>query len=203
MKKSQPSPGIYEALGRDGQRIIVWPSKNIVVVFTGGGFEPGDIGEFIVEAVRSDQAITENNRGLEALLKRVKDAASPPSPRPLNELPGIVQQVNDKEYICDDNAIGFKRISLSFRNKEEGLIRIIRDKSTLEIPFGLDDVYRISPTGDFGLPRASKGVWRAGNELVLYLYQTSRMDLDEMTLTFENDSVIIEIDGTAIKGRHE
>ena len=89
-----PDPGIYEALGRDGQRIIVWPAKNIVVVFTGGGFNPGEIGGFIVNAVRSDKPLLENNPAYASLMKKVKTAESPPEPKPLNKLPGIVAEID-------------------------------------------------------------------------------------------------------------
>jgi hypothetical protein len=38
--------GLYEALGRGGQRISVVPSKNMIVVFTGGGFDPEKLESF-------------------------------------------------------------------------------------------------------------------------------------------------------------
>jgi len=197
-----PEPGIYEALGRDGQRIIVWPAKNIVVVFTGGGFDPGEIGEFIVNAVRSDKSLNKNDRAYVILRKKVKDAVAAPSPKPSTELPKITKSISGKEYICDINTLDFKRISLFFPNENEGLIKIALKDSTLEIPFGLDDIYRISPTGDFGLPRASKGFWQTENKLVLYLYQVSRMDLDEILLTFEGNRLDLEIDGTTVRGEY-
>ena len=34
---------LYEANGRGGQRITIIPAKNLIVVMTGGGFEPGEI----------------------------------------------------------------------------------------------------------------------------------------------------------------
>lgn len=185
--------------------------QNIVIVFTGGGFEPGDIGGFIVNAIKSDKSLTKNDHAYELLLKKVKDAATPPSPKPLNELPKTAKGINGMEYILgdntinvlDDNSTDFKRISLFFPNKKEGLLRVVGKNSTLEIPFGLDGIYRISPTGYLGLPRASKGVWQTENKFVLYSYQVSRMDLDEIILTFESNRVVIENDETTVKGEYE
>ena len=50
----QHDPALFEANGRGGQRITVLPQKNLVLAITGGAFEPGDIGAFIVKAIRSD-----------------------------------------------------------------------------------------------------------------------------------------------------
>ena len=201
--RTSPDPGIYEALGRDGQRIVVWPDKNIVVVFSGGGFEPAEIGEYIVKAVKSDKSLPENEQAYKLLQEKLKNASASPSPKPLKKLPEITRSINGKEYICDDNTMDFKRISLFFPNEKEGLIKIIKENLTVEIPFGLDDVYRISPTGDLGLLRASKGVWETENKLLLDLYQVSRMDPDDIILTFESDKVVIDFDGVRIKGKYK
>lgn len=198
-----PEPGIYEALGRGGQRIIVWPAKNIVVVFTGGGFEPGDIGGFIVDSVRSDKPLSENTWAYATLMKKVKTAASPPEPKPLDALPEIIADIEGKEYLLDHNPFGFESIVLFFPNKNTGNLKIYGENSMLEIPFGLDDTYRLSPTGELGLPRASKGKWLNQNTLVLYLYQVARMDTDELTLSFEGKKLALDIDGTLLEGKHK
>jgi len=197
-----PHPGIYEALGRAGQRIIVWPAKNMVIVFTGDGFEPGDIGPFIVSSVKSDTPLPPNDPAYEHLLQKVAEAKIPPLPQPLQTLPDMVRRIDGKEYVCEDNDRGFKRLSLFFPNKNEALMKIVLQSTTLEIPLGLDGVYRMSPTGELGLPRASRGIWQTENKLVLSLYQVSRMDLDEMALTFESNKVLIEIDDITIKGAY-
>lgn len=50
-------PGVFEAIGRGGQRITVWPAKDLVVVFTGGGLETRDLAKFILKALKSDQSL--------------------------------------------------------------------------------------------------------------------------------------------------
>jgi CubicO group peptidase (beta-lactamase class C family) len=47
-------PMLFEANGRGGQRITVLPSKNLVLVITGGAFEPGELAPFIWKAIQSD-----------------------------------------------------------------------------------------------------------------------------------------------------
>jgi CubicO group peptidase (beta-lactamase class C family) len=201
--RPEPEPGIYEALGRAGQRIVVWPAKNMVVVFTGGGFEPGDIGGFVVNAVKSSEPLPQNDHAYADLCQKVEAAAASPPPQPLTGLPEIAQKISGKEYICEDNQIGFRQITLFFPDADYGIIRIVRNDATLEIPFGMDGIYRVSRTGDFGLPRASKGFWQAENRLVLTLYQVSRMDHDEIDLTFDDNRVLIRMDETKLKAVYQ
>src|SRR5881397_2591909 len=49
--KGEDYPGMFEAVGRGGQRINVWPARDLVLVFTGGGFEPADLAPFILKAL--------------------------------------------------------------------------------------------------------------------------------------------------------
>jgi len=51
------------------------------VVFTGGGFEPGDIGSFIGRAIKSDRPLPEDTAGAARLAAAVHDASRPPSSR--------------------------------------------------------------------------------------------------------------------------
>ena len=74
----QRNPVEYEALGRGGQRITVTPAENRIVVFTGGGFEPGDVGKFIGESIKSNQPLPENPAGLARLAAAVSAAARSP-----------------------------------------------------------------------------------------------------------------------------
>src|SRR5206468_8232295 len=60
--KGEDYPGMFEAVGRGGQRINVWPAKDLVLVFTGGAFEPGDLAQFILKALKSDQRLPSNRK---------------------------------------------------------------------------------------------------------------------------------------------
>ena len=71
---------LFEANGRGGQRISIVPGKNIVVVMTGGGFEPGDVGGYITKAVRAETALPEDARGRARLADALRSIAAPPEP---------------------------------------------------------------------------------------------------------------------------
>jgi hypothetical protein len=53
--------GLYEARGRSGQAIIVWPEKDVVAVFTGRGLDVrGDVAPLLAAALQSDSALDPN-----------------------------------------------------------------------------------------------------------------------------------------------
>ena len=62
-------------MGRGGQRINVWPAKDMVLVFTGAGFEPGDLAKFILQALKSDKALPANLKATRELRERIVAAA--------------------------------------------------------------------------------------------------------------------------------
>lgn len=74
--------GRYEALGRGGQRITILPDKQMVVVITGGGFDPEKIAGFLFDSIKSDCAIPEDPAALSALRKAVAMAAEAPTDKP-------------------------------------------------------------------------------------------------------------------------
>lgn len=204
------TPGFYEAVGRGGQRICIWPEKRFVIVFTGGGFEPGDVGRFIGSAYKSDTPLPENPEGIRLLREKVKVTAKAPNPKPISSLSEIAENISEKTYVFDANSRGLRSISLSFPEQDEVIVKIhFRDGRHETRPIGLDDVYRVSPEGRFGLPVALKGVWKSENEFVFYYNEVANINNNRVRMLFEEDRVQISISeetglfDTVIDGRLE
>jgi CubicO group peptidase (beta-lactamase class C family) len=167
--------GLYEALGRGGQRISVVPSKNIIVVFTGGGFNPGEIGKFLLAAVKSDQPLPENRPAVTRLDVTAKRAAIAPSPKPVQPLPPLAAKISGKVFEFDQNPLGLKELSLTFKPGPEASLRLslADDRFTNKLvsvrAIGLDGVPRLSSDGRFGLPVGLKGFWK-DNETFVFDY---------------------------------
>ncbi|MFB3906253.1 MAG: serine hydrolase domain-containing protein [Acidobacteriota bacterium] len=69
-------PGGFEAHGRGGQRVVVLPSKQTVIVLTGiGHFEPGDVGAMLLPTIRPDEPLPENPAANRLLSEKMQDAA--------------------------------------------------------------------------------------------------------------------------------
>ncbi|MEK7408856.1 MAG: hypothetical protein AAB225_27650 [Acidobacteriota bacterium] len=81
--------GLYEARGRGGERIAIFPPQQLVVVLTGiAEFDPGEIGALLLPAVKSGG--------------------------PLPPLPALARQISVKTLVVEGNPIGLKTMQLVF-----------------------------------------------------------------------------------------
>lgn len=195
-------PGIYEARGRGGQRIIVWPDKKIIVVTTGGGFEPDDIAPFLLESLQSDKSLPENPEAYGQLQEKIAAASNPPDPEPVPPLPDMAKNISGKTYVVESNPFGIEAIALSFEGQEEALLNLSLEEEQQTLPIGLDNVYRISPGGEFG-PLALKGFWKTDNEFVFYYNEVSNINNYQVNMTFEGKQVAVRVEELAGTGGAE
>lgn len=189
-KRTSPQ---FEALGRGGQRISVIPAKNLIVVFTGGEFEPGDIGQFIGRAITSDKPLPDDSAGAARLAAAVRDATKPPPAQPLRTLPPLAQAISGTTYKLDANPLDLKSLALSFPGGAEARLQLeLSDRRDGPRPVGLDGVPRISPDGRFGLPVAASGAWESDSTFVLDYNEIGNINSYMFRLTFVNDGVTVE-----------
>jgi len=180
----------YEALGRGGQRINVTPARNIIVVFTGGEFEPGDIGKFIGDSIKSNPRLPENQAGATRLAAAVSAAARPP------EVPAtpISKVISGRKYIVETNPLGLKSFSLTFSGQAEAVAHLeSADGRVEERPLGLDGIPRLSPGGRFGLSVALQGWWESNSTFVFDYDEVANINSCRFRLTFVHDNVGIEL----------
>ena len=172
-----PTRDVFEGNGRGGQRLSVVPSKNLVVVMTGGGFEPGDIGKLIGAALKSDQPLAENRAGVARLEREVVMASQPPPPRSIAPLPEIAKTVSGQTYFLDENPVGLKTLSVTFASPSDASVRLMfTDGRTETRPIGMDGVSRLSANGRFGLAVAVKGSWEDGQVFLLDYDEATNID---------------------------
>src|SRR5207249_3175989 len=112
--KGEDYPGMFEAIGRGGQRINVWPAKDLVLVFTGGEFEPGDVAKFILKALRSDEPLRANREASAQLQERMATATKPSPPQPVGKLPPIAARISGKTLKLSSNSLGVTGLALHF-----------------------------------------------------------------------------------------
>jgi CubicO group peptidase (beta-lactamase class C family) len=185
-------PPIYEANGRGGQRLTVVPALNLVVVFTGGGFEPGDIGNFIGQSIKSDKPLPENPVGVTGLARGISDAARPPETQSVAAQGSIAKAISGKTYQLENNPAGLKSLSVTFSPGNEALIRLdFLDGRREQRPVGLDGVPRLSPGGRFGLPVAITGAWESDDTFVLNYDEVANINSYRFRLTFSGESVSV------------
>jgi CubicO group peptidase (beta-lactamase class C family) len=192
--KGKDYPGMFEAVGRGGQRINVWPAKEMVVVFTGGGFEPGDLAPFILKAIKSENSLPLNQQSLARLNERIDAATKAPFPRPHAKMPPLAEQVSGKAFDLTTNTLNLKTLRLRFDNSSEAHASIVWDKQQMTFPFGLDGVPRFSANPLINLPQAAKGEWLDRHTLLLNLDLVGGINFYRMKLIFAEDGNKVTID---------
>jgi len=201
----------FEASGRGGQQISVLPSKNAVIVFTGGGFSSSDLMKLAQAAIKSDQPLPENPAGVARLNAAIAAAAKSPVPEPVAALPALAQTISGKIYTLEPNWMGLKSLSLIFRASDEtataklqfqpalkqyqwGLSAKVRGAKTAteEHAIGLNGVTRISGNGIMNLPVALKGAWEDERTFVLEYNEIANTNTYRLRLSFDGNRVSVQ-----------
>jgi len=184
------NPDLIEGRGRGGQRLIFSKQRNIVLVFTGSGFEPGDIGAILLPALHYSKSLPENPEGFKLLNIKLEAATKAPAPKPVLELPKIAHEISGKTYMFEPNSKNWISFSLVFKDNSEALFRLTEENSYEENRIGLDDVYRLSNNSFSGLPEALKGSWFSDREFELLYNEFANNHFYRITISFPFDKNI-------------
>jgi CubicO group peptidase (beta-lactamase class C family) len=192
-------PGLFEAVGRGGQRITVWPAKELVLVYTGGGFEPGDLAPFILRSLKSvspdqpgDQPLPANPAANARLRDKLAAAARSPAPRPVPNLSAMAAGISGKTYTLTRNELDLSKLTLDF-DQAAGAVRFMRLGRELRCPVGLDGVERFSSDTLVELPFACKGRWLSAATFLLELDRVAGISLYRFELTFAEEGKSVDI----------
>jgi hypothetical protein len=187
--------GQYEAVGRGGQRITVMPAQNLVVVMTGGGFEPGDVGDLLGKALRPNTAMPENPAGVAKLRSSLMTITMPPAPRNVSAAPPLAGRADGIRYEFDANDFGLRTATLTFPSAAEGLFAAtFADGRSERHPIGMDGVPRVSGGGRFDMPVALSGEWTSPDTFTLNYDEAGNINFFRMKWIFSGgrDRVKIE-----------
>jgi hypothetical protein len=184
--KGKDYPGMFEAVGRGGQRINVWPAKDLVIVFTGGGFEPGDLAKFILKALKSENPLPSNPNGLAELNNRLAAAQKAASRQPVPKMPALAAEISGKTYELAANALNIGSLTLTFDNSSEATCRFKWNGQGVAFSIGLDAVERFSTNPLVGLPQAAKGAWLDDKSFLLELDLVGGVNFYRIKLTFSS-----------------
>jgi CubicO group peptidase (beta-lactamase class C family) len=185
--KGEPYTGMFEALGRGGQRITVWPAKKLVLVFTGGEFEPGDLAPFILKSLNSDLPLPPNTADAARLKDRIAMAQQTPPAQPIQKMPPLAQRISGHTFNLSTNTLGWSKMSLTFNNSPQAQLDLVWNEITQHLPVGLDGVPRFANNTLVDLPTATTGDWQNENTFHLELNLAGAINFYDATLTFAND----------------
>ncbi|HEX5686008.1 MAG TPA: serine hydrolase [Ideonella sp.] len=185
-------PGLYQAAGRGGQRLVVWPTKDLVVVITGGGLDVDRLAPHLLRALKSNAALPPNPAGQQRLAARVRAAAQPAAPRATASpppLPPLAATVSGRTYLLAENALGLRALQLHFLSPTQAHVRLQLSHTEMIVPIGLDGRYRVAidPTSDE--PVAGRGRWLTPERFSIEVDTIARINHVTAELDFANDQL--------------
>ena len=184
--------GFFEAIGRGGQRLSVWPEKDLVVVMLGGGYEPGNAGSLLLRALVGDTALAPNADGEERLRNAIALVATPPALLPVSRSP-LEATVSGHTYKVEPNSLGLQRFSITFNENRDAIARLELRDQTLLLPVSLNGQYRIADQAIDGIHPGARGAWQTPTRFVLELDLIGKIDHYTLGMTFADDMLSIEL----------
>ena len=184
---------MVEARGRGGQRIIVWPAKDIIVVITAGGIDLNKLAPVLLPAIASDSALPANPQAFKKLQSKIETITQAPAPKPLPVLPQTARQISGKQIQLVANKLGIRAIRLEFDMRQEAHLDLFMANKHFRMPIGLDGIYRFSTTGPSNLPTALKGHWANANQFILDYNEVARINHFTFDMTFNIGKVDVRI----------
>ena len=179
-------PGVFEAIGRGGQRITVWPAKETVLVYTGGGFNNDHLTPFLLKALKSNTPLPSNPSALAKLREHLTAARKAPAPQAVPKLPPLAAHISGRKYALAANSLEFASLTLEFGRSDEATLGFARLGQTFQCGVGLDNVPRFSTDKLIDLPFACKGSWVDDQTLFLELDRVAGISCYQFTLRFSD-----------------
>lgn len=157
----------YYATGRGGQRILVAPPLDLVIVTTGGGFDPGDIIDPLVGTLRDPAgSLPPNPSGEARLAAAIAGAAEPPGALAVPDLPPMAAAISGRTYRFPANPYGVESFEAQFPGGAEAVMTLAAGGEAIPRPVGLDGVFRWS-AGDHGIRIGDAAQWQGDDTLVI------------------------------------
>jgi CubicO group peptidase (beta-lactamase class C family) len=189
---SEPIP-YFMASGRGGQRILVAPSLELIIVTTGGGFDPGDIIDPVIATLRDPaNPLLANPAGEAALTAALSAINMPPEAQPVPALPAMAAEVSGKAYSLPPNFGGLTAVRLDFPGGDEAILTLTDAQGATPYAVGLDGVYRFSP-GEKGMPVGSSGGWTGEDTFVLDYNTIGNIRAFTITVLYAGDGLVMTI----------
>ncbi|HIH45194.1 MAG TPA: serine hydrolase [Candidatus Methanoperedenaceae archaeon] len=196
----ESDPALYSAIGRGGQRIIVVPEWNLIVVTTGGGFDFDEIEPLLTATIMDmGKTLPANQEGMAKLEAALNIISQPPAPRQAAPLPQKAN-ISGKTFIFEPNTLKVEKLRIDFNGSEEAVLNItLTGRGQMPPrPVGLDGVYRLSK-GDYNLPLGQRGYWADADTFVLEYDEIARNIHFIIRMHIEGDRAVVE----ALQTAHE
>jgi len=197
----------FYAEGMGGQRILVIPGLNTILVTTGGGFDIDQVIPLLTPAlVDASHALPANPAGVTELAAAIVSLSQPPAPLSEVSLPEITHVISGKVIELDQNPLQIRSLSLEFNGTAEATVQFtFGDNSQSPLAaIGLDGVFRNttgvgvdcilrSPLETESQRVGLRGMWTDAQTFVLEYDTLTNRYVYRMGIRFDGDGVTIDL----------
>lgn len=175
--------------GRGGQKVAVWPEKDMIVIVTGGGYPASEVGPAIAKSIIADKPLPANADAARDLREKVAAAAKAPAPTATPDLPATAKTISGNYYEFPRNNSRLDGLSLTFNGKQEAQLKLKYLGTDLAMPVGLDGVYRLGPYGPLKLLAGATGKWTSDTDFLMDLNFISNINRYTVAIHFEEGQI--------------
>jgi len=185
----------YHARGFGGQIISIYPSKEMVVVFTGADNYMWQelTNDYIIPATNKSGPLPTNPAAEKRIKKITQELKYPESKTPL-PIPETAQKIFGKKYILQKNDLDFSEFTLWFNEPNLCRLLIKYGEATLDLAVGLDNVYRLTEKVKWGIKSdnntlALKGRWVNEGKFFIDFQEVGEPFYFDVELDFDEENV--------------
>lgn len=183
--------GVYQATGRGGQYITVWPEKNLVIVYTGGGFDAAVLAQALLGSIISDKPVPENEVADSALQRMILKAGQNPVTDPVETAQLNLSGFSGRSWLLEDNPFRFKTLHIGKFNPNTFELTIESDFFEFDaLPVSFDNSLEITPNGRYHLPMCATAIWKNQNEIELTVNEISNINFYTINLLFDKENLV-------------
>ena len=189
-----PASDGYIAAGWGGQRIGVFPSKDLVIVVTASNQQHARyIFRQLYSGITQIKELEDDPTAFTHLSSLV-DQLADPAQSIENRIPEAAASISGKKYGFADNSLGIAAMTISFDQPESAQLEMEIDGRTLKMGVGLDGSYRITPGVALESYRednrvAVKARWES-DRLIVDWHEIGEPLRIEASLMFEKEKVL-------------
>ena len=187
----------FAADGRGGQRILVVPAMNMVLVTTGAYFDFDSAVKYLVEAMGEGGPLPANPAGVIDLKNALAEVVQPPASQAVPPLPDIARAISGRTFVFDDNVYRLASLRLDFDQTAEATLHLTYYSETADrvAAVGLDGQYRFmefSEAPDEKYQVGLLGKWSDAQTFVLDYNQVASPNSMILSVHFDGERVTFQ-----------
>lgn len=190
-------PAAYNAIGRGGQRIIVVPGWNLIIVTTGGGYSFDQIEPWLRTLLADiGKTLPANASGAAQLKAAVNAVLQPPTPKSVAPLSATAKAVSGKTLMFGSNPFDWETMRLVFDGSAVATLHLkLKGAEAVSWPIALDGVYRLF-NGQNNLPMGLRGTWINDQTFAVEYDNIGNNDHVWLRFRFEGNQVVVQVQET-------